>query len=172
VNLATLGYSRAHYFFTSDTTADVPPFIAGRAAGVVVVGGSATPNTSSSITSAGTNTGDNHYSIRNLFTEEDSIAYTTVRHSISAGVWFERVQFNDDLALSQYGQATFSSLQSFLQGTVSTFTAVPSPTPMDWRSLESAAFVQDQIRLTSRLSLSLGFRYEGTNGWFERSMLR
>ncbi|WP_263351208.1 TonB-dependent receptor [Acidicapsa acidisoli] len=167
VNLATLGYSRAHYFFTSDTTADVPPFIAGRGVGVVVVGGSATPNTSSSITSAGTNTGDNHYSIRNLFTEADSIAYTTGRHSITAGVWFERVQFNDDLALSQYGQASFSSLLDFLEGTISTFTAVPSPTDMDWRSLESAAFAQDQIRLTSRLSLSLGFRYEGTNGWNE-----
>jgi hypothetical protein len=167
VNLATLGYSRANYFFTSNTSADVPPFIAGRGAGVVVVGGSATPNTSSSITSAGTNTGDNHYTIRNLFTEADSIAYTTGRHSITAGVWFERVQSNDDLALSQYGQASFSSLLDFLQGTISTFTAVPSPSDMDWRSLESAAFAQDQIRLTSRLSLSLGFRYEGTTGWNE-----
>ena len=80
---------------------------------------------------------------------------------------FQRVQFNDDLALSQYGQAAFSSLETFLQGMVSTFTAVPSPTGMDWRSLESAAFVQDQIRFSPRFSLSLGFRYEGTTGWNE-----
>jgi hypothetical protein len=167
VNLATIGYSRAHYFFTSEATVNAPSFIAGRPVGVVTVGGSATPNTSSSITSAGTNTGANHYSIRNLFTESDTISYVRGRQSISAGVWFQRVQFNDDLALSQYGQAAFSSLETFLQGMVSTFTAVPSPTGLDWRSLESAAFVQDQIRFSPRFSVSLGFRYEGTTGWNE-----
>jgi hypothetical protein len=148
VNLVTIGYSRAHFFFTSEATVNAPSFIAGRPVGVVTVGGSATPNTSSSITSAGTNTGANHYSIRNLFTESDTISYVRGRQSISVGAWFQRVQFNDDLALSQYGQAAFSSLQSFLQGVVSTFTAVPSPTPLDWRSLESAAFVQDEIRFS------------------------
>ena len=167
VNLATIGYSRAHYFFTSEETVSAPSFIAGQPVGVVTVGGSATPNTSSSITSAGTNTGANHYSIRNLFTESDTISYVRGRQSISVGVWFQRVQFNDDLALSQYGQAAFSSLETFLQGMVSTFTAVPSPTGMDWRSLESAAFVQDHIRFSPRFSLSLGLRYEGTTGWNE-----
>jgi hypothetical protein len=62
----------------------------------------------------------------------------------------------------------FSSLQSFLQCTASTFAAVPSPTPMDRLSLESAAFMQDQIRMTPRLSLSLGFRYEGKRLQWER----
>lgn len=152
VNLATIGYSRAHFFFTSEATVNAPSFIAGRPVAVVTVGGSATPNTSSSITSAGTNTGANHYSIRNLFTESNTISYVRGRQSISVGAWFQRVQFNDDLALSQYGQAAFSSLQSFLQGVVSTFTAVPSPTPLDWRSLESAAFVQDEIRFSPRFS--------------------
>ncbi len=167
VNLATAGYSRANYFFNALPSVAAPSFLAGRPVGVVTVGGSATPNTSSSITSAGTNTGANHYSIRNLFTEADTISYTHGRHSVSAGVWFERVQFNDDLALSQYGQATFSSLQSFLSGTVATFTAVPSPTAQEWRSLESAAFAEDRIRLAPRLAVTLGFRYEGTNGWNE-----
>ncbi len=168
VNIVTGGYSRAHYFFTSTTTAEgVPSFVAGKPVGVVTVGGSATPNTSSSITSAGTNTGADHSSVRNLFTGADSFSYTRGRHVISGGVWVQRVQFNDDLALSQWGQAAFSSLQSFLQGTVSTFTAVPSPTNMNWRSVETAAYLQDQLRLTQRLSVTLGFRYEGTNGWNE-----
>ena len=169
VNLATLGYSRANYLFNAVPTVTAPPFIAGRPVGVVTVGGSATPNTSSSITSAGTNTGTNHYSIRNLFTEADTVSYTHGRHSISVGAWFERVQFNDDLALSQYGQAAFSSLQTFLSGTFATFTAVPSPTSQDWRSLASAAFAEDRIRFTPHLAVTLGFRYEGTNGWNEAS---
>jgi hypothetical protein len=90
-------------------------------------------------------------------------------HQIQAGVWFQRVQANDSEALGQYGQATFASLQSFLQGTITTFTAVPNPTPLGWRSLESALYIQDQMRLTPRLTLSLGFRAESTNGWNEVS---
>lgn len=168
INQVTGGYSRAHYFFTSATTAQgVPSFVAGKPVGVVTVGGSATPNTSSSITSAGTNTGADHSSVRNLFTGADTFTYALGRHSLSAGVWVQRVQFNDDLALSQWGQAAFSSLQNFLEGTVTTFTAVPSPTSMNWRSVEVAAFVQDQYRVARRLSLTLGFRYEGDNGWNE-----
>ncbi len=166
-NLATLGYSRANYYFTSASTVGGPSFIEGKPVGAVVVGGSATSNTASSISQGGANTGADHYSIRNLFTEADQLTYTRGKQTISAGVWFERVQFNDDLALGQLGQATFSTLTNLLQGVVSTFTAVPSPTPMDWRSLESAAFVQDEIRFTPRLSVSLGFRYEGTTGWNE-----
>ncbi len=46
-------------------------------------------------------------------------------HQISAGVWFQRVQDNEDTASRQLGQATFASLTTFLQGTVSTFQVVP-----------------------------------------------
>ena len=42
------------------------------------------------------------------------------RHQFSVGAWFQRLRSNENLALSQYGQATFTSLQTFLQGTAST----------------------------------------------------
>ncbi len=48
-----------------------------------------------------------------------------------------------------------------------TFTVVPSPTELGWRSLEGAAFVEDTIKLTPRLELRAGFRSESTNGWNE-----
>ena len=48
-----------------------------------------------------------------------------------------------------------------------TFTVVPSPTELGWRSLEGAAFVEDTIKLTPRLELKAGFRSESTNGWNE-----
>ena len=67
----------------------------------------------------------------------------------------------------QYGQASFSTLQSFLQGTVKTFTVVPSPTELGWRSLEGAGFVEDTWKVTKRLELRAGFRFESTNGWNE-----
>jgi hypothetical protein len=79
----------------------------------------------------------------------------------------QRIQSNDLLAQDQYGQASFSTLQSFLQGTVGTFTVVPSPTELGWRSLEGAGFVEDTIRLTPRLEVRAGFRSESTDGWNE-----
>ncbi len=167
VNTATLGFSRASYFYTGKAAVNAPPFIAGKQMGAVVIGGAAVPNTSSAITMAGSNNGSNLFATRNLLTYQDQVSVVKGVHQISAGVWAQRIQSNDQLALGQYGQATFSSLQNFLQGTVSTFTSVPSPTPLGWRSLEGAWFVEDQIRLAPRFTLSLGFRAESTDGWNE-----
>ena len=79
----------------------------------------------------------------------------------------QRIQSNDDLAQYQYGQASFSNLASFLAGKVSTFTVVPAPTELGWRSYEFAGFVQDTIKLRPNLEAKVGFRFESTNGFNE-----
>jgi len=71
------------------------------------------------------------------------------------------------LAQSQYGQASFSTLQSFLQGTVKTFTVVPSPTELGWRSFLGAGFIEDTWKVSRRFELRAGFRFESTSGWNE-----
>ena len=71
------------------------------------------------------------------------------------------------MALSQYGQATFTSLQTFLTGTTSSFLYDPAPTEMNWRSLFGALYAQDVIRMSPKLTLSLGFRGEFSTGWNE-----
>ncbi len=169
INTAGAGYSRASYFYTGESAVDVPGFVGNNQIGAIVIGGSATPNTSSSITMAGSNNGSHLFATRNLFTYQDQISLVKGIHQISAGTWFQRVQSNDELALGQYGQATFSNLTTFLLGTVTTFTAIPSPTPLGWRSWEGAGFVEDEMRLTPHLTLSLGFRDEFTTGWDEVS---
>ena len=68
---------------------------------------------------------------------------------------------------SQFGQATFTSLQTFLAGTISSFLFDPAPTEMNWRSLFGAGFVQDTFRLRPSLTVTLGFRGEFTTGWNE-----
>ena len=57
--------------------------------------------------------------------------------------WFQRIQANDTLMQDQYGQASFTSLQSFLAGNVSTYTYAPGYTPLGWRSFEGAFFAED-----------------------------
>jgi hypothetical protein len=50
---------------------------------------------------------------------------------------------------------------------VGTFMFDPTPTPLGWRSFLGAWYVTDDLRLTPKLTLSLGFRDEFTNGWNE-----
>jgi hypothetical protein len=167
INTARFGFSRGGYFFNSDTTVSVPGWIAGRPIGALVIGGSTASNAASQLSNAGNNAGSNLRAARNLFTYEDHVNVSHGRHQIETGVWFQRIQANDSFAQAQFGQASFATLTALLQGTVSTFTAVPSPTEMGWRSLEAAVYVQDTIKLRPNLEVKLGFRSESTNGWNE-----
>jgi hypothetical protein len=90
-------------------------------------------------------------------------------HQISAGVWFQRVQDNEDSASRQTGQATFTSLSTFEAGTVSTFQVVPTANELGWRSLFGAWYVQDAIRVRPNLTVQIGLRDEFTTGWNEVS---
>ena len=104
---------------------------------------------------------------RNLFTYTDDVQISKGIHQISFGVWFQRLQDNEDTASRQLGQATFSSLTTFLQGTVSTFQVVPSPNELGWRSLFGAWYVEDAIKLRRNLTIRAGIRHEFTTGWNE-----
>jgi hypothetical protein len=132
-----------------------------------VVGGSSAANPAAQLSLAGSNIGSNLHLARNLFTFEDRVTWTKGRHQFSFGAWFQRVQANEDLALSQHGQATFTGLQQFLQGTVGSFLYDPTPTEMNWRSWLGAWYVQDVFRIAPNFTLSLGFRDEFTTGWNE-----
>lgn len=167
LNTARIGYSRASFNFNGYTPVNVPGWVAGSQIGAIVISGSTASNGASQITLAGTNVGSNNRTARNLYTADDHFYWTHGRHQIEAGGWLEEVQANDLLAQYQYGQASFSTLTSFLQGTVATFTVVPAPTALGWRSLEGAAFAEDTFRPTPRLEVRLGFRSESTNGWNE-----
>ncbi|HET6198873.1 MAG TPA: carboxypeptidase regulatory-like domain-containing protein [Candidatus Acidoferrales bacterium] len=172
VNTARVGYSRAGYFFTGEPTPGTPAasatgFLAGHPVGAVVVGGSAASNPVAQVSLAGSNNGSNLLVARNLFTYEDRVTFTKGRHQFTTGAWFQRVRSNETLALSQFGQATFTSLQTFLQGTAASFLFDPTPTPMAWRSWLASWYAEDVIRLTPKFTLSLGFRDEFTNGWNE-----
>ena len=172
LNVARVGFSRAGYFFTGEPTpgtpaANVPGFLTGHPVGAVVVGGSAASNPQAQIGLAGSNNGSNLRIARNLYTFEDRVTLTRGRHELSFGAWLQPFHSNETIALSQYGQATFSSLTTFLQGTTSSFLYDPAPTEMNWRSLFGAFYVEDVIRVTPKLTVSLGLRDEFSTGWNE-----
>jgi hypothetical protein len=172
LNTARVGYSRAGYYFAGEPTpgtpaASVPGFLLGHPVGAVVVGGSAASNPAAQLGLAGSNNGSNLPIHRNIYTFEDRVTRTQGRHQFSVGAWFQRFQSNEKIALSQFGQATFASLTTFLQGNMSSFLFDPAPTEMNWRSTFGALYAEDVIRIKPRLTLTLGFREEFSTGWNE-----
>jgi hypothetical protein len=172
VNTARFGFSRAGYYFagmpTPGTPAeDVTSFVGTLPVGAVVVGGSAASNPATQVGLAGSNNGSSLYIHRNIYTYLDDVRLTHGKHQLSFGAWFQQFQSNETIALSQYGQASFSGIKALIGGVVGTFLYDPTPTNMNWRSLFSAFYGEDSIRVTPKLTLTLGFRGELSTGWNE-----
>jgi hypothetical protein len=168
LNTATFGFSRGRFYFNSGTTANLGGWInQSQPVGAIVIGGGTTLNGASQITNGGTNAGSNLSAVRNLYAVSDQVTLSHGKHLFSFGGRFQDVQANDVLLQDQYGQVSFTNLQAFLQGKVSTYTYAPSYTPLSWRSLEGALYAEDAIKLKPSLELRIGFRSESTNGWNE-----
>ncbi len=168
LNKATFGFSRGAFYFNSGTTVSLPGWIHdGQPVGALVVGGGTTLNGASQITNGGTNAGSNLSAVRNLYTASDQVSFTHGSHLFSFGGSLQWLQSDDVLVQDQYGQISFTNLQTFLKGNVSTYTYAPSYTPLSWRSLEGAFYAEDAIKLKPSLELRIGFRGESTNGWNE-----
>jgi len=172
LNTFSAGFSRAAFNFNPLAPGSIPSnlsFVSGAQPGGIVVGGGVTTTGGGTITSAGPNNAANVWNRRNLFTYTDSVQINKGKHQISAGVWFQRVQDNEDTASRQLGQATFTSLTTFLQGTVSSFQVVPSANELGWRSLFGAWYVSDTMKILPNLTIEAGIRHEFTTGWNEES---
>ncbi len=172
LNALRIGFSRAAFSLDSSPLAQFPAslsFVEGSGPGGIVVNGGVTTTGLSGITSAGPNNAAGVWNRRNLFTYADDVQIAKGAHQITAGVWFQRLQDNEDSASRQLGQATFSSLTTFLQGTVSSFQAVPSANELGWRSLFGAWYFQDAVKVRRNLTIRAGVRDEFTTGWNEES---
>jgi Carboxypeptidase regulatory-like domain/TonB-dependent Receptor Plug Domain len=166
LNTLNVGFSRAAY--NNDSVPLVPfspdaSFAIGAGPGGVTVGGGTTGGT---ITAAGS-ANNNVWNRRNLFTYNDAVQISRGIHQIGAGVWIQSLQHNDHTASRTQGQATFASIQTFLQGTVTNFQIVPNPTEVGWRSFLGAWYVEDTMKLPHNFSLRAGIRHEFSTGWNE-----
>ena len=170
LNTFRVGFSRAGFNLASSLLASLAAsldFVTGAGPGGIVIGGGVTTTGSAALTSAGPTNAAGAWNRRNLFTYADDLLISKGIHQISMGLWFQRLQDNEDSASRQLGQATFSNLTTFLQGTVSTFQVVPSPHELGWRSLFGAWYAEDAISIRKNLTVHAGVRHEFTTGWNE-----
>jgi outer membrane receptor protein involved in Fe transport len=102
----------------------------------------------------------------------DNLTIVHGRHTISLGgdyqyseIW-NRTPFYIDGALSFNGQFTGNSVADFLLGDMNTFTQ-QSTNDEDLRQTRLGFYVQDDYKITSRLTLNLGLRYDPYFPFFE-----
>jgi len=167
LNIARVGYSRSKATGSYPDATPLPPslsFISGTPPGTVSIGGGSGGGGASTITAAGSSNSYDWWA-RNQFTFSDDVQWIHGKHQFSFGAWFQTLEQNDNAAGFKAGQTSFSTLTTFLQGTVSTFQGAPDPTEMGYRMKIGAWYVQDKIALRPNLILSLGLRHEFDNGW-------
>ena len=125
------------------------------------------------------NTGGNFFASGvntfNTFEGKDNISWVHGKHTIRAGFEVDRLQYN--VASLSRGGLDFPTVADFLtsssgapatgtapagNGILVNFFGLPSPigNPLGLRSNEFAAYTEDDIRVTSRLTLNLGVRWE------------
>ncbi len=99
----------------------------------------------------------------NNWQASDMLIWTSGRQLLRVGGQLQYLQFNQDTTSQKGGIVTFNNLELFLTGRPANVDfAVPGKIDpiRKYRQWLFAGFVQDDIRLTDRLSLNLGVRYE------------
>jgi hypothetical protein len=91
---------------------------------------------------------------------QDSVSYLKGKHAFKFGVEWAHIEADSYIPDYGRGQIRFASLQSFFEGTPSGGRVlIGNPNRrMTWTS--TAGFAQDDWRLTPRITLNLGLRYE------------
>jgi hypothetical protein len=98
----------------------------------------------------------------NDFQATDNLFINQGRNNLRTGVSFDRFQFNGDSESRTRGRLRFRSTSDFLRFRVQTLegSAVNSDFRRGFRQNLIGFFIQDDFRLTPRLTINLGARYE------------
>ena len=90
----------------------------------------------------------------------DKVSYLHGNHNFKWGYEQVFVHFDDSSTASQEGFASFTSLQNFLAGTPNSGNIIIGNNTDQWREQWHAAFAQDTWRITPRVTLTPGIRWE------------
>jgi hypothetical protein len=95
----------------------------------------------------------------NTYQYSDTVGWIRGRHSIRMGGEFRRFA-NNDLHLGTGGILTFGTMFAFLAGSPTQATQTSLPVTPSLHVNAFGAFIQDDYKLSARLTLNLGLRWE------------
>lgn len=106
--------------------------------------------------------------IQNRYTEAEDFLWTRGAHSLRFGASISRLQTNTYMPFRQGSTWSFQSLTQFLGSVPGTVTWTPPLLPTgepsyanrDFREIDFTPYIQDDWKVTSRLTFNLGFRWE------------
>lgn len=100
---------------------------------------------------------------QNSYQFSDQLSLNRGRHSLTAGVQLERLQYNVVSSSQLRGEFRFSTLTDFLRATPATFEGT-LPGARDatrgYRQTLAGWYAQDTLRLSQRLTFTVGLRHE------------
>jgi hypothetical protein len=101
--------------------------------------------------------------LQNKFTFTDDVIWTRGSHSFRFGVRLRRQQINSFSYTYWNGNYTFTGIQTFLAGTPRLFTGARDGEAYgnrDFRDIAFAPYIQDDWKVSRKLTVNMGFRYE------------
>ena len=170
VNIARVGYVRF------DGSAVVQNPLSAQAIGVGTPTGPGVGN-APGLTIGGFTLGDagtpSQWQVTNSFVWQETVAMTRGRHNARFGVEFKRHQVDENQPQQTDGLLQISTFSDFLLGMSAAQNGSPTGTSnvtnsiagagnfrRDERYVNFATFAQDDVKLTSRLTINVGLRYE------------
>jgi hypothetical protein len=156
LNTVRFSYNRSTSRTTPEALRDIDPalsFFPGQPLGQISVTG---------LFSIGPSRFGPNFNDLNLFQLGDDLSWVVGRHSLKLGFDHREIYLPTSRPQSPFGFYQFNSLASFLLAAPATVElALPgSETVRRWRQSMTAAYVQDDFRISRRLTLNAGLRYE------------
>ncbi|HEU0122445.1 MAG TPA: TonB-dependent receptor [Bryobacteraceae bacterium] len=156
VNTFRASINRSYGATTNPYLQQIDPalsYVPGRPLGQLTVTGSI---------SLGPNRFTGRSSIFSLYQFGNDLSWVSGRHTVKVGGDYRFYSNPKSGAQAEDGYFQFSSLANFLTATpaLATFVKPGSIVPRRWRQSMTSFYMQDDMRLSDRLTLNLGVRYE------------
>jgi hypothetical protein len=162
INEARFGYNRITFAITANPTASLASVGMSRFNQATTPGIPVLATFDINPEFGGSSTNFDQADIHNTFNSADTLSWTRGKHTLRFGFEQRRYQINLFNNFAENGFLLFSSFQSFLLGDLSNGEsfAGSGQTARDFRGNDLSAYVQDDWKITSRLTLNLGIRYD------------